>query len=575
MFIGVVRVVFDPRPSVNDNSSVFFRDRRAHIALILGLCALSFFSALGSTPLWEPDEPRFADATRQMLRTGDLLDPVFNARPRWEKPILLYWLQAAPLALGLNDEVAMRLPAAMLGTAAVIAVYVLGTFWWSRVAGLVSGALLATSFRFVTYARQGLTDVPAAAGIVATFLAFEIGTAADASRRQRLAWWAGWIAVGLTALTKGPLALIAPPIWIAVTWIHRREAIRWSAIAAGVVLASVVGGSWFAYMAVHRGDAFVGVNNYEFLERYFDPSFPGPPRGPLFYVTILPGEIAPWTLIVVAAALVLIGRWKSFDARIRHGVLVAAAWFVGVLAICSFSQYKLPHYALPAYPPLMLLTGLAIDRAIDSWRRVMVAAIAITALVLIGAGVAGAAALTRLPDTFRIGVSGVATTLFVGGVAGLSLVRRKIDVATVVLAATTAVTYCAAAILLLPAFATEAYPYPALGRLVAENVPRSVTLGSIGAHTSLVYYADRPVTFLTTTSEAAVFLKANEPRLLVLSRVEFSAIEKDAATARAIAMRRHQAPRLSRLLEGRFSTAGTEELLVGNAPALAIYGRRE
>lgn len=66
------------------------------MAILAALCALALFTALGSTPLWEPDEPRFADATRHMLRSGDYLDPVFNGRPRWEKPILLYWLQAAP-----------------------------------------------------------------------------------------------------------------------------------------------------------------------------------------------------------------------------------------------------------------------------------------------------------------------------------------------------------------------------------------------------------------------------------------------------------------------------------------------
>jgi hypothetical protein len=203
---------------------VFFRGPgAAHVAVLTGLCALSLFAALGSTPLWEPDEPRFAAATRHMLRSGDYFDPMFNGRPRWEKPILLNWLQAAPLGLGLDDELPMRLPAATLGTVAVLCVYALGVFWWSRTAGLIGAALLATTFRFVTYARQGLTDIPAVAGIVATFLAFEIGSSVERAKRQHLAWWAGWTIVGLTALTKGPLALIAPTIWIAATWIRRRR----------------------------------------------------------------------------------------------------------------------------------------------------------------------------------------------------------------------------------------------------------------------------------------------------------------------------------------------------------------
>ena len=147
------------RPStVTAPLAVVLRDRVSvvHLALLVGLCALSLFAALGSTPLWEPDEPRFAAATRGMLRSGDYFDPVFNARPRWEKPILLYWLQAAPLATRrgrrAGDAPAVRRRSERL---AVVGVYALGVFWWSRNAGLVAAALLATTFRFVTYGRQG------------------------------------------------------------------------------------------------------------------------------------------------------------------------------------------------------------------------------------------------------------------------------------------------------------------------------------------------------------------------------------------------------------------------------------
>jgi 4-amino-4-deoxy-L-arabinose transferase-like glycosyltransferase len=557
--------------------AIALRDRTSvvHLAVLAGLCALTLFSGLGSTPLWEPDEPRFAAATRHMLRSGDFLDPVFNGRPRWEKPILLYWMQVAPLAIGLDEELAMRLPAAVLGTAAVVCVYALGVVWWSRRAGLVAAALLATTFRFVTYARQGLTDIPALAGIVATFLAFELGSTSERTTRQRVAWWAGWTLVGLTALTKGPLALIAPTIWITATWIRRREVIRWSEIASGAALALLAGGSWFAYMAVHRGGAFVGVNSYEFVQRYFDRSFPGPSRGPLFYLTILPGEIAPWPLVAAAAVLVLLQCWKELDRRGQDGVIIAAAWFAGVLLLCSLSQYKLPHYTLPAYPPLMLLAGAALDRAwrAESMRRVMVASIAITAVVFIAAGAASALAVFRLPDAFRSGAAVIGSACLIGGVTGMVFLRRRPVLAPVALAAATALGYGAAAVLLLPTFALEAYPYPWLGRLVAERASPSVALASIGAHTALVYYADRPVTFLVTASEAARFLSSPDPRLVVLSRGEFDSVKRIVPVVEELAARRRQNPRLSRLLEGRLLQGATEELLVGNAAAAAVYSR--
>ena len=334
--------------------------------------------------------------------------------------------------------------------------------------------------------------------------------------------------------------MIAPAIWIVATWIRRRDAIRWRAIAAGAALAIVVGGSWFVYMAAYRGSAFVRVNNYEFLQRYFDRSFPGPSRGPFFYLTILPGEIAPWPLVVAAAIVFLLRNWKALDRRSQDGVVVAAAWSVGVLLICTFSHYKLPHYALPLYPPLMLLAGAAIDRAsrAESWRRVAVVGMVVTASVFIAVGGAVLLAAFRVPDTLRSGAVAIGMASLVGGVAAIVLQGRRAVLAAVTLATATAVAYGAAAMLLLPRLAADMYPYPALGRLVAERVTSAVALGSIGAHTALVYYADRPVTFLATPSDAARFLSPSEPRLLVLLRREFETVKDGAPKPAAVAASR-------------------------------------
>ena len=83
---------------------------RAVLAILL-VCGATIFAGLGSTSLWEPDEPRFAAATRQKLATGDYLTPWFNGRPRFEKPIVFYWMQAVPFALLGPTETAARLPA--------------------------------------------------------------------------------------------------------------------------------------------------------------------------------------------------------------------------------------------------------------------------------------------------------------------------------------------------------------------------------------------------------------------------------------------------------------------------------
>ena len=132
------------------------RSSRAHYTLIVVLWGLTMLAGLGGTALWEPDEPRFAEATRQMFERGDFLTPWFNGRPRFEKPILLYWLQAPFVALMGPVETAFRLPAALAGLLTLIVVYRLGGRLASPFAGLLGALSLATMFRFLLYARQSL-----------------------------------------------------------------------------------------------------------------------------------------------------------------------------------------------------------------------------------------------------------------------------------------------------------------------------------------------------------------------------------------------------------------------------------
>ena len=123
--------------------------------LLVGVCAITLFAGLGSTALWEPDEPRFAEATRQMLLRHDYVTPWFNDRPRFEKPILLYWLQLPFFALFGATEAAARTPAALAGLVAVLATFGIARQMVSARAGVLAGAALATTLRFVLYSRQG------------------------------------------------------------------------------------------------------------------------------------------------------------------------------------------------------------------------------------------------------------------------------------------------------------------------------------------------------------------------------------------------------------------------------------
>ena len=115
----------------------------------LALTALAWFSAslvgLGQAPLFDVDEGAFAEASREMLNSGDWGHTTLNGADRFDKPILVYWLQAASLALFGVNEFAVRLPSALcaLGSALALALY--ASPRWGRATATTAAVVLSTS----------------------------------------------------------------------------------------------------------------------------------------------------------------------------------------------------------------------------------------------------------------------------------------------------------------------------------------------------------------------------------------------------------------------------------------------
>ncbi len=91
------------------------------VAILMALSSLILFSFLGSARLWDRDEPRNARASQEMLARGDWIVPTFNNELRAHKPILLYWLQMSAYQLFGQSEFTARLPSAISGLIAVLA----------------------------------------------------------------------------------------------------------------------------------------------------------------------------------------------------------------------------------------------------------------------------------------------------------------------------------------------------------------------------------------------------------------------------------------------------------------------
>src|SRR5205809_7826266 len=81
----------------------------------------------GSVALWDRDEPRYAQASRQMVQSGDWVVPRYLDDLRTKKPPLIYWCQAAAMTVLRDTPFAARLPS-VVATGLVLA-FLAGVLW--------------------------------------------------------------------------------------------------------------------------------------------------------------------------------------------------------------------------------------------------------------------------------------------------------------------------------------------------------------------------------------------------------------------------------------------------------------
>ena len=339
---------------------------RAHtrpILLILLLSLPTLFAGLGQASLWETDEPCYVEASRQMLNSGDFLTPVFNGEPRFEKPILFYWMQVLFYWLLGVTEWSARLPAALSGVACAVVLYGVGSRLSSRTVGLMAAAGLLTMFRVAVFSRQALTDIPVLLCILLALYGL-IRTLEGPETERRYALIA-WASMGLGVLTKGPVGLLPLAVWIPFLLISgNRAGLRRLNLATGIPVFVGVAAPWYGYMVWRYGLAYLDVSVMsEVVARVGATNFGGPTRGPLYYFSVWPADVVPWTPFFLASIALLALRWSSLDRSSRQLALLAGTWFVVIQAIFAISLGKQPHYILPSYPAAALFVALLFEEA--------------------------------------------------------------------------------------------------------------------------------------------------------------------------------------------------------------------
>ena len=417
-------------PSFLDRWSASWRGPllAAVLALIAGLPGV-----LALPPL-DRDESRFAEATAQMLETGDFVSIHFQAAPRFKKPIGIYWLQAAAVsALSQVEDRAIwayRVPS-LLGAMLAAAACAWGAAGFLRPgSALVAGALLAASFMLSTEASIAATDAVlcgattlAMAALGRLYLAGLGGP--PAGRKTKALFWG---ALALAILVKGPiapmivgLALLALCLWERrVRWL-RRLGWGWGLIGMAAVL-----GPWALAITVATDGAFWGVAVGSDLAPKLAGEAEGHGAPPGYYAVLAPVLLFPATLLLPAAA---VAAWRG---RAEPAVRFALCWLVPAWLVFEAAPTKLIHYTLPLYGALAWLMARGLESvgehpAPAEGARARTAGAGLVLLVGIAFACAAPAAMARLRDFSGVVWAVLAGLMFLvaAGSGAILLVRRQ------------------------------------------------------------------------------------------------------------------------------------------------------
>jgi 4-amino-4-deoxy-L-arabinose transferase-like glycosyltransferase len=358
---------------------------RSAFWLVAASAALLLLARLGSVPLLDPDEARFARTTVEMVRGGNYVVPMFEGKPRLVKPPLLHWVQAPMFRYFGPSELGARLPStlATLGSMLLLA-WAARRRFGDEAAVWVAAIFLTMPLVFIL-GKAGTLDALLSVHVLAA-LCFDLG-GAPADRAARGA--AIGALLGLAFLVKGPVGVVLPLlVMLAGRTACRRDVVpslrgTLSALAAW---AAVVLPWGLVFLKTVGGGTAAGTIRHEALERYFGGTAHIEP--PWFYVQIVLIGCLPWTGPLVSALVRLV---RERDEEKSKTALYAGAGFLAGLIFFSLGKGKLPNYLLPLAPLAAILVTWELGQEMWEPRKRKVGSILVSATLVILALVLGVA----------------------------------------------------------------------------------------------------------------------------------------------------------------------------------------
>lgn len=333
--------------------------------LLLFLCLL-FGWMLGTRALSVPDEGRYCEIPREMLWFHDFITPHLDGIKYFEKPPLLYWMQAGIMSCFGINEWTLRLPTALMAVFGCLSVYGAGRFLFNRCVGILAALLLATSPLYFAMAHSITPDMTVTVWMTVTLLSFLVVVNSPEDNFCRHILCAVMFAsAGFAVLSKGLIGMVLPGM-VVFTWLlifNRWRDLKTLHWFSGLTIFLLISLPWHILVQIKNPEFF----HFYFVDQHFlryltndmdryQPMW--------WFVPVLLGGLFPWIIFLFSAIRQVVPLSWSGLAEYKNQIF----FLIGVVEIFlffSFSHSKLIPYILPVFPLLALLIADYLVKAID------------------------------------------------------------------------------------------------------------------------------------------------------------------------------------------------------------------
>ncbi len=387
-----------------------------YVLLFFG-CVVFHILGTWSLPLIDRDEPRFAEASREMIGRGNYIVPYFNNQLRLDKPPLTYWAQVASYHIFGENDFAARFPSAIAAALTALSIVVWGRRMGGEKLGWWAAIIFTLSLQTFVHAKAAVADMWLVLFMTlahwAGYELFQRPTLNQGAAVSRPPWaiWKSpflvfYLALALGFLAKGPIAW-TPLLTVAVVIIYTRDwqLLRRFKFVGGILLTLLAVALWGipALIQTHGEFFSIGIGRHVIGRSLTTMEGHGASSLgvyvlllPFYFVTVFV-SFFPWSIKLPWLTKTLWHRRDRTDDYLFIGTAI-------IFVIFTLVSTKLPHYTLPAFPLLALLLARHWNQgvAVESRRSVFTTIAVATACVWIAVALVVPSMVARFFPAYQL-----------------------------------------------------------------------------------------------------------------------------------------------------------------------------